>query len=223
VKTTKPLSTISYNTFNFLLGVLDRLVSNDILSFYAFIHHDAEEDENKDHFHVYMEMAKAVDTIWLRKQFNEPDPNNPKDPLGVLPFNKSKFCDWYWYGLHDKSYLLSKGQSRKFHYEATEVITDDTEYLAELVRQNPRPTAELAQVTELLQHGFTPMQIALQMNVKLRNLPFFLHGLEEVKGHVAEITNRGASVPHLEAWNATQAILNSPDGVIEITEKKDEN
>lgn len=220
MKTTKPLSTISYNSIGFLIGVLDRLVKKDILAFYAFIRHDAEEDENKDHCHLYLEPAQQVDTIWLKKQFLEPDPAHPDIPLGILPWNKSKFGDWYWYGLHDKAYLMGKGESRKYHYEPSQVLTSDPEYLAELVRRNPNPKAELLKVAELVMQGMKPMQIALALNVPMRNLEFFIAGVEMVAHHIDDVTERGSHVPHLEAYNATQDILNAPD---ENGEIKDEN
>lgn len=196
MKTTKPLSTISYNTMAFLVSTLERLVANEILSFYVLIRHEAEEDENKAHCHVYFEPAKSVDTNWLRKCFDEPDPAHPKDPLGVLPLNKSKFVDWYWYGLHDKAYLASKNQSRKYHYQDTDMLSSDPEYLAELVRQNPNPKAELLKVMELVMQGFAPLQIAVQMNVPTRNLQYFLNGLQTMRQHMKELTDRNGEVGH---------------------------
>lgn len=73
MKTTRPQSTISYNSMGFLLGVLDNLVEKEFITFYAVIEHQAEEDENKDHIHVYFEPAKTIDTLWLSKQFLELD------------------------------------------------------------------------------------------------------------------------------------------------------
>lgn len=137
MKTTKPLSTISYNSFNWLMGTLDRLLENGIIRFYAVIGHKPEEDENKAHYHVYVEPAKQLDDNWLQSQFVEPVAGDK--PLKSLPFNKSKFVDWYWYGLHDVAYLASKQQARKYHYSKDDYIVSDVDYFDELVRQNPNP------------------------------------------------------------------------------------
>jgi hypothetical protein len=105
------------------------------LSFYAFIHHKAEDDEggNKDHHHVYIEPAKMMQTDDLKNELKEPDMKNLK-PLGCLPFSISKFEHWYLYALHDKRYLAMKGQSRRFHYTHEEIITSDPDYLLYLAR-----------------------------------------------------------------------------------------
>lgn len=83
MKTTKPLSTISYNSFNWLMGTLDRLLENGIIRFYAVIGHKPEEDENKAHYHVYVEPAKQLDDNWLQSQFVEPVAGDK--PLKSLP------------------------------------------------------------------------------------------------------------------------------------------
>lgn len=200
MKTTKPIATISYNSEGFLLGVLDRLISTQIISFYCFIRHEPEEDENKAHIHLYLEPASSVDTLWLQKQFLEPDKENPNHPLGVMPIGKSKWVDWYWYGLHDKAYLASKNMSRKHHYEGYEMITSDTEYLAEKVRTNPNPKAELLKVIELMMKGYKPLQIAVQMNIATRNLGYFLTGLKDLRQHLVDVTDRNGVPNHEGAF-----------------------
>lgn len=45
MRTSKPISTISYNTLPFLKEKLDDLVNNQVLEFYFFIWHHAEDDE----------------------------------------------------------------------------------------------------------------------------------------------------------------------------------
>lgn len=134
MKTNQPISTISYNTTPFLKSTLERLVKQKILSFATWIEHKPEEDENKPHKHVYMIPSKSIQTDDLRDLFAEIDPNNVK-PLGVMPFQKSKFEDWYLYGIHDKAYLARHGQCRKYHYEPTDVKSNDEDYLQQLVRE----------------------------------------------------------------------------------------
>lgn len=104
MNTCKPISTISFNSENFLHQKLNELVDNKIITFYTYIKHYGEPNENrdtlKDHFHIYVEPNKRIDTMQLGEKFNEVDINHVK-PLGVLPFQFSKFDDWYLYGLHD--------------------------------------------------------------------------------------------------------------------------
>lgn len=198
MKTIKPTSTISYNSFGFLKGTLERLTKNGIIKFWAFIEHLPEEDENKAHYHVYIEPADRLDTNWLKTQFLETDPNNPEKPLGCMPFDPSKFTDWYWYGLHDVAYLASKGQSRKMHYSSESVISSDGEYLAEKVRLNPCPASDIYKVMELAKKGYKPVEIAVAMNVSMSRLAFFMAGLEMLSKSVKELneTYRAGRLNH---------------------------
>lgn len=195
MKTIKPISTISYNTKPFLMGVLDRLVKNKIIEFWVFIHHEAEEDETKAHFHVYLEPSKSVDTIALREQFNEIDLANPKEkPLGVLPFNKSDFPNWYWYGIHDVAYLASKGESRKYHYGLEDMTTNEAEYLGYKVAESPRPCSEAVRAMEMFSMGLSDMQIAVALNGKISQLGHAVQGV----GMLRDYTYRNGKANHEE-------------------------
>ena len=136
VRTTKPISTISYNSPAFLQLKLDELRKAGRLSFWAFIRHQPEDDEGgkKYHMHVYIEPSKMLQTDDLRGMFKEFDPENPENPKGVLKFNNSKFGDWYLYALHDRRYLAQKGQSRRYTYRADEFITSDADDLNCMVK-----------------------------------------------------------------------------------------
>lgn len=126
MKTTKPISTISYNHQEYLVNVLDDLMKSKIIEFYIFIPHLPDEDEKKPHIHVYVEPAKLLQTMDLVPMFKEP---NPKEPRGVLQFHLSKFVDWYLYGLHDKRYLALKGQSRIHHYQDSDFVSSSDDEL----------------------------------------------------------------------------------------------
>lgn len=131
VRTTKPISTISYNTVPYLKLKLDELKSSGRISFYAFINHKPEDDEagKKFHNHVYMVPSKMLQTEDVRKFLEEFDPSHPNKPLGALEFNSSKFDDWYLYALHNKPYLASKSHSRVYSYVHSDIITDDEDNL----------------------------------------------------------------------------------------------
>lgn len=132
MRTSKPCSTISYNSVDFLQRKLDDLIRRGFIDFYAFVEHLPEEDEEKKHKHLYLFPSKLVDTNQIRDELKEFDSNNPLKPLGCLPFQSSKFADWYLYILHDTAYLTSKGQARKYHYTDDDIISSDHDYFNEL-------------------------------------------------------------------------------------------
>ena len=135
MRTSKPISTISYNTIPFLKGKLTELQNAGIISEWYFIHHLREDDETKDHTHVFILPSKLVQTDDLVKAFTEYDPKNPQKPLKCPRWQNSKFSDWYMYGIHDIAYLASKGQARKYHYRLEDVVAWDDDALAEAVRE----------------------------------------------------------------------------------------
>lgn len=139
MRTTKPISTISYNSTQYLIDRLEECVNAGIITAWFFIEHQPEEDETKAHKHVYIELTKLVQTEDLRKRFIEPTPLSPR-PLGCMPFQSSKFDDWYLYGLHDKSYLASKGESRIHEYSHEDFYTSDIDYFDEKARKVARET-----------------------------------------------------------------------------------
>ncbi len=122
VKTTKPISTISYNTIEFLQGMLDTFIKNHVIEFYCFIQHFPDTDSTKEHIHVYIEPNRSIDTGEFRSAFNQ-FVQGEELPRGVLPFQKTKdFQDWYLYGLHDTTYLAKKGQQRNIQYLESEMV-----------------------------------------------------------------------------------------------------
>lgn len=135
MKTSKPFTTISYNTIDYLQERLDDLVARNILYFYAFVFHYREEDESKDHIHLLLHPNGQVETDKVLKHLEEYDPNNPDKPLRCRPPHKcNSFGDWYLYGLHDTKYLLAHGyQTRKYHYTQGDMITSDTDELVDLI------------------------------------------------------------------------------------------
>lgn len=121
--TRKAISTISYNSEEWLRDTLCDLYLRQIISNWYYIKHYPEEDEKKEHFHVYMMPNKQVDTMELGKLFIEPVPNSK--PLKCLDFHLSDCDNWILYNLHDSVYLASKGESRKFHYTVEDLVYCD--------------------------------------------------------------------------------------------------
>lgn len=131
MRTSKPISTISFNTKEFLLFKLNELLRNKIISKWYFIEHLPEDDEGgkKTHFHVYVEPSKMIQTVDLRELFKEYDPTKPDKPKCTIDWHNSDFGNWYLYSIHDKIYLASKGESRKYHYTDDQIIFSDEDDL----------------------------------------------------------------------------------------------
>lgn len=169
MRTSKPFSTISYNTADFLNQKLGDLVARRQIDFYAWIFHYPEDDETKEHKHLYIVPNGRVDTDQVLDYLLEFDIKKPDKPLKCMRPHSSKFSDWYLYALHDTAYLASKGQARKYHYTVDDIQTEDKDYLleeihtidfAKLNRFNALRDAALHGVPfeELLMGGSIPVQ-----------------------------------------------------------------
>lgn len=133
MRTTKPFSTISYNTEHFLIDKLNELVRKRVIKFWAFIEHIPEEDEKKKHKHLYMIPNGQLDTDQLDEFFREIDIEDvTRPPLGIKMVVSSKWDDWYLYACHDSAYLATKGQSRKYHYTDDDFKVSDDDDFTEL-------------------------------------------------------------------------------------------
>lgn len=135
MRTSKPVSTISYNSKEFLSLKLEELRNAGIISEWYFIQHSPEHDELKKHIHLYLMPSKMIQTDDLIKEFYEPDPDKPGKFLTCPRWQSSKFADWYLYGLHDAAYLASKGQSRFFHYRHCDFSAFDSDAFSDAVRE----------------------------------------------------------------------------------------
>lgn len=135
MKTKKMISTVSYNTRDFLEKMLNDLVKRGVLEYWFAIAHKPEEDESKAHIHLCMLPCTAVDTIAFRELFKEADPVHIDKPLGCMPIRTSRWADWYLYAVHDTGYLLFKCESRKYHYSEKDIFGSDLSLLHEMVNE----------------------------------------------------------------------------------------
>ena len=71
MNTRSPISTISYNTVDFLKLKLDELIASKTISFYMFIKHEPEIDDLKPHIHLYIEPNRQLDTMVLTDYLKE--------------------------------------------------------------------------------------------------------------------------------------------------------
>ena len=124
MRTAKPIATVSYNTKEFLDLKLSELLHDEIINFYMYIIHKKEEDEAKDHIHLFLLPNVMVDTMQLEKYFIQYLPNE-KLPRKTIFFVKSKSDDWILYNQHFEPYLISKGESRKYHYQKEDFFFSD--------------------------------------------------------------------------------------------------
>ena len=78
MRTSKMISTISYNSLEYLKLKLNDLIDRHIIVFYLFIHHLPESDELKEHTHLFIEPNTTIDTMSIQEFLQEPDPNYKK-------------------------------------------------------------------------------------------------------------------------------------------------
>lgn len=157
MKTSKPISTISYNSPGYLVDRLNELTNakKPIIEFWAFIVHQPEEDGEKEHIHLYIKPSKLLQTTDLNEYFLEPDSTNPR-PRGCMPFESSKWSDWYLYALHHPVYLERKLMTRKFTYTRDEVITSDPDYMEQLISSIQEESLTLNdKIVKLFHMGYT--------------------------------------------------------------------
>ena len=124
--TRKPISTISYNTEEFLKEVLDGWIDSHLIQCYTYIKHKGEEGD-KDHIHLRIEPNKSLDPMNLTEELKEYVEGSSK-PLGVRPWRPSKEEDWFLYAIHDKNYLAIKysdSKDGKLEYKVKDIVCSD--------------------------------------------------------------------------------------------------
>lgn len=165
MNTTKLVSTIAYNTPDFLAGKLRDLVRQGIIEYAHWIQHKAEEDEKKDHFHLVLKPNKRLNTGALQNEFKETVAGEDK-PRGVLPFQSSKMQDWILYAVHDRAYLIRKNkQMRKFQYEKGDIRTTEPDLLDEDWKDaHEGEDTRIGQIIDLAKKGITWKDV-LQMGI----------------------------------------------------------
>lgn len=197
MRTSKPISTISYNSQEFLVMKLDELVANHKISDYMFINHFPEEDERKAHIHLWMKPNTLLDTMDLQQHFMELDLQNPTKPLKCIDFRTSEVDDWILYNQHYAPYLASKGESRKYHYTRDDFVYNDEDTFEYLYNHAFKASAWATrnQVLEALSAGMiSPTDLILNGTVPL-NLAGHLNAFKYMQSHYG-VTDRGSHSGH---------------------------
>ena len=114
------------------------MITDKWIDFYAFVRHSPEDDELKEHIHLYIVPSTLLQTDYITEHLQEYDSTHPDKPLGCIACKSSKFDDWYMYGLHDKAYLASKGQARKHYYVQQDFVVSDEVYFRDEIHQIDR-------------------------------------------------------------------------------------
>lgn len=153
MRTRRLISTVSFNSPAFLKMTCERLRASGVIELAYWVVHLPEDDEKKEHIHVCMLPARALDTMELEKQFRELVPGE-SEPRGVLPFRVSKFADWFLYCCHNAGYLASKGQSRRWSYSLNDFGATCKERLLEDVKMiDERPFKVWSLVSAAVANG----------------------------------------------------------------------
>lgn len=188
-KTTRPLSTISYNTFDFLKGKLEDLEKRGDIDFWCFIKHFGETNEDgskeKLHYHVYIVPATSLDRRQLRQEFIQ-FYKNESLPRGFMPMQPSNWQDWYLYGLHDREYLQAKGQSREYSYSDQDMVRSDDTYYWDAVHRIDRTRINpLGEVVRAAQSGITFAEFITSHQLSLLQVRSAQFVFQQVQGGAA--------------------------------------
>lgn len=167
--TSKPISTISYNSLSFLDNKLNRMLNAHIIEDFRYIYHKGE-DGDKDHAHVLLYPNRRIDTGVLIDEFKEVVPFGDEPPLGCLPFRTSKTDHWLMYVLHDPMYLVAHHSDNdgdgKIPYTLEDVITPYRQQLERDYKKalDIRQTSN-QKIIDLLARGVNVLDIAYQNNI----------------------------------------------------------
>lgn len=176
MRTAKSISTISFNTPDFLKLKLRELTSAGRISFWSFIVHNAEDDEGgkKEHIHLFIEPSKMLQTDDLKQDFAEFDFDKPDKPKTCISFVSSKFNHWYLYSLHDRRYLASKGQSRKFHYVIDDFVSSSYDELLYRVRSiDLLSLSPYADIEDAIDHGLTFQEYFARGTIPIQQIKLY--------------------------------------------------
>ena len=197
MRTSKPIATISYNSQEFLIMRLEELIKNHKICDYMFINHFAEEDEKKNHIHLWIKPNTLIDTMDLQAFLTEANPENPLKPFKCIDFRVSSVDDWILYNQHYAPYLASKGESRQYHYTKDDFIAYDEDTFDDLYNHAFRGSewAKRFQILQALDVGsLNPVDLILNGTVPL-NMASQLNSFKYMQTHY-NVTDRGGREGH---------------------------
>lgn len=172
MRTSKPISTISYNTDAYLRGLIEYWKSSGLVEYAMWIRHQPDEDNKKSHCHVYIKPAQLIQTTAFEENSCEIDPQNPDKPLKMISFRISKEDDWLLYAIHDKAYLQEKGLTRNIHYSFDDVQSTCEETLQDIISHmsdNRKGRLEY-RIIDCINRGMSWQQIVSSGLVPIRHI-----------------------------------------------------
>lgn len=196
MRTSKTVSTISYNTEDYLKYKLDELIKEHTICYYMYIFHLPEADEKKSHIHLYIEPNKTIDTMSIQdalKEYCSPL------PLGCIHFTLSKSDDWILYTQHYPPYLAFKHQSRECIYQKADFRFSDADTFEDLYH-HAFYESEFAQrfviLNMLNDNSVKPHELIMSGHIPL-GMASQLNALEYMKEHYG-YTDRNGREAHKE-------------------------
>ncbi len=193
MRTSKPIATISYNSQEFLIMQLEQLIKNHKICDYMFINHFAEEDEKKNHIHLWIKPNTLIDTMDIQKFLTELNPDNPTKPFKCIDFRLSAVDDWILYSQHYEPYLASKSEARQYHYTKDDFIYHDEDTFEDLYYHAFKGSewAKRNQILQALNQGeVSPADLVLNGTVPL-NLASQLNSLKYMQAHYGRTDRNG--------------------------------
>lgn len=172
MRTSKPVSTISYNTDEFLRKKIEYWKNIGWIEYGMWIRHEPEEDEKKSHCHVFLKPAKLIQTTDLEDGSLEIDPQNPEKPFKMVSFRVSKESDWLMYAIHDKAYLFEKGLERVHTYSFSDVETTCEDTLNDIIAHmtDDRKGRLEYRISDCIARGMSWQQIITSGIVPIRQM-----------------------------------------------------
>lgn len=196
MRTSKPISTISFNSPEYLHSKLVELYRNHKISDWIFINHFAEEDERKNHIHLWIKPNTLLDTMDLQKHFVEINPENPTKPFKCIDFRTSSIDDWILYSMHYEPYLKFKNESRVYHYSKDDFVYCDEDSFEDLYYHALKGSefAKRYQTLQMLKDSqINPSELILSGSLPLEKAQA-LNALMNLKTHYG--TYRGGRKGH---------------------------
>lgn len=136
MKTKQFISTICYSSADYTKLKLDSLLSCGKIDFYCFIFHKKEEDEKKDHLHLFIMPSAPIDTKEIDMLLIQPcEDGQSLGTCGIWhTVGKNNVSDFLLYVMHDKMYMRIKGYTeRKYEYYEDDFVTSHLDGLSNLI------------------------------------------------------------------------------------------
>lgn len=171
--TSNSFAFISYNSYDFLLRVLQRCITDKLFSRCACWFHESLGSE-KNHFHCWVEPAHQIDTSKLVEKFIELTEDGGQQSIAIRPKCGSKWNDAYLYGIHDSAYLEFKGKER----ELVNIVSDKHIYLGDFKQDIAEAEyyrfkcclAPYMRVKELFEKGCTLEEVYIKLRIPFGQL-----------------------------------------------------